>query len=375
MNKLTIDSTITDIFSYTSILHNTLLFKSDALDEKFEELATLINKQAILEGKLDGISWLDIKYIYMNELDKIGIENLKGDAQQLEYGQANILSSSSKDRIRKILKKIISKNYTITLSVKNYKGTFNLGDQPFEGVTFEYDTTNNIFKISIITQGYFNFDEQNKDQALRYSAIDTAISILKIIFSYLSFFKNSIWVGDTFSYDQELQLSVQDNSDFSIKTIETYERDIILMLYPCHVKYQYREHDQKNINSKFLSLITNQKHLLLAFGWFTQSLHANDNDTRIIMLCIAFEALYGKHNTTKEQTKNKDTYILKAVFFLSVTNKERENFSAILLDLFNARNAIVHADIKKKSDIQNSRIFHKSKNIFIRASLKELTVY
>ena len=375
MQKNNTDKIINDMLDHTSILKNTLLFKTKIIDEKIEELTSAINSSAKADNPYGGISWTDIHRIYLNSLDKIGIESLRGEERRLEYGTANILSQTSRESIRSKLNTITPKKYTITFSIKNFQGTFDLEDKPLEGATFDHDKANNILKITITTQGYFDFEENNDNKALEYSCLTSATSIFKILFTYLSFFKNTIWVGESFDYDQELVFSIEDTSTSSIKTIQTYKDDAILILYPCHVKYEDREFNKDKINSNFMQILAQQKHLLLAFEWFARSLCANDNDNRIIMLCIAFEALYGKHNTTKEQTKNKDTYMIKAVYFLSETEKERETFSETLLALFKARNTIVHADTNKKSDIQNSRLFYKSKNIFVKTFFKELAIY
>jgi len=374
-NKTDKNEIIDDIFSYTSILNNKVLYKADPLDEKFDELASIINTETTPTNKIGEISSQDIRYVYIKEIDKIPMKELKGELKDQEYGKGNELSTSAKQSIKQSLDKIAPETHTVTLSIKNYIGTYELKPAAIENISFTHNATEKLLEIAISVNGYFDFNTESNAEPMKFSSINTAVSILQIIFTYLSFFKDSIWVGDSFSYDQELAFKVVDEKTNKEKTIKTYNDDVILILYPCHVRYEYRDLKIEDINSNFIQLISNQTHLLLAFKWFARAARTSDSDNRIIMLCIAFEALYGKHNSSKEETKNKDTYMLKIVYFISKSNAEREKLSTTLVNLFKERNAIVHADIKKKSEIQTSKLFHESKNIFIRTFLKELTMY
>jgi len=373
MNKITINhkikKAIDDIVNNTCIINDRLFFKHSVLDVKFQELSNIINNNDINKLIYEGINLYDLRSIYMNKLEQEDINDLVGGKREFEFGKGYYISKKFKNEFNQTIRGIKSKSYTVKLTIENLVNTCSLNQ--IDGVKVLLDKKSNKFTIEIIVNGYFDFNKNKNEiySIMRYSAVDKALIQYKLLLTYLSFLKDTIYAEKP-SISTDIMLTIENDEN---KSYQILIDDIFLYFYALNTDYTLRYFSSDKLLTNFLTIITNQEHMCRSLDWYYSSLIENNINKKVIDLCIGFEMLYGGASSIGKEGKNKNTVALKAVYSIDKNLRDRQEHHQNIIDLFNMRNKIVHSDLKHAdSDVNKYIQYNINKKIFIRAFVHEL---
>ncbi|WP_058532870.1 HEPN domain-containing protein [Legionella saoudiensis] len=353
---------LTSLFQETAIFKNMFYYHHDNLNEKFSKIVDFISQRDLSAC----INQFDLESYYKYLLKQKGVHAIKGPERDFAFGLASTINSKRCSDVIEKLASLKGHDYKITFTIKNFNGRYDFKRKQLNGIKIR--NRDSTIQIVFDAQGFFNFDDE---ESFKFSALQSAISTIRMVFGYFSFFKNTLFTGENFGQDQELSLLIESKMDK--KEIDCYKLDFMYIFYLCHEEYYLRKYELKHLNKDFLIFIRKKPLLKLSFEWFTKALYTDETNEKILMLCIAIEALYGKENSSTQGQKGRDTYISKLVYFISTTEEERIMFTSQLKDLFNIRNTIVHADKKPKLE-KKDRVIKESIILYREAFLKELSI-